>query len=58
MGAFFVFCFVFQNKESEKLSETGKMFISMSKENIPPNSQQNCPLGTVYIFASCGLSSA
>ncbi|XP_052560852.1 centrosome and spindle pole-associated protein 1 isoform X9 [Tympanuchus pallidicinctus] len=34
-----------RNKESEKLSETGKMFISMSKENIPPNSQQNCPLG-------------
>uniref|UniRef100_A0A8C3LI50 Centrosome and spindle pole-associated protein 1 n=1 Tax=Chrysolophus pictus TaxID=9089 RepID=A0A8C3LI50_CHRPC len=34
-----------RNKESEKLSETGKIFISMSKENIPPNSQQNCPLG-------------
>ncbi|XP_040401774.1 centrosome and spindle pole-associated protein 1 isoform X15 [Cygnus olor] len=34
-----------RNKESEKLSETSKMLISMSKENIPPNSQQNCPLG-------------
>ncbi|OXB78762.1 UNVERIFIED_CONTAM: hypothetical protein H355_010695 [Colinus virginianus] len=34
-----------RNKESEKISETSKMFISMSKENIPPNSQQNCPLG-------------
>uniref|UniRef100_A0A8C2YBD0 Centrosome and spindle pole associated protein 1 n=1 Tax=Coturnix japonica TaxID=93934 RepID=A0A8C2YBD0_COTJA len=34
-----------RNKDSEKLSETGKMFIAMSKENIPPNSQQNCPLG-------------
>lgn len=51
------FCvlFFFQNKESEKLSETGKMFISMSKENIPPNSQQNCPLGIGYIFASSGF---
>ncbi|XP_035418937.1 centrosome and spindle pole-associated protein 1 isoform X10 [Cygnus atratus] len=34
-----------RNKESVKLSETSKMLISMSKENIPPNSQQNCPLG-------------
>ncbi|XP_068528144.1 centrosome and spindle pole-associated protein 1 isoform X9 [Anas acuta] len=34
-----------RNKESEKLSETSKMLISMSKENIPPNSQQNCHLG-------------
>ncbi|KFV10355.1 Centrosome and spindle pole-associated protein 1, partial [Tauraco erythrolophus] len=34
-----------KNKESEKLSETSKMLISMAKENIPPNSQQNYPLG-------------
>ncbi|XP_025932816.1 centrosome and spindle pole-associated protein 1 isoform X5 [Apteryx rowi] len=34
-----------RNKASEKLSETSKMLISMAKENIPPNSQQNCPLG-------------
>ncbi|NXL34835.1 CSPP1 protein, partial [Glaucidium brasilianum] len=34
-----------RNKESEKLSETSKMLISMAKENIPPNSQQKCPLG-------------
>ncbi|XP_068788668.1 centrosome and spindle pole-associated protein 1 isoform X2 [Struthio camelus] len=34
-----------KNKESEKLSETSKMLISMAKENIPPNSQQSCPLG-------------
>ncbi|XP_068788672.1 centrosome and spindle pole-associated protein 1 isoform X4 [Struthio camelus] len=34
-----------RNKESEKLSETSKMLISMAKENIPPNSQQSCPLG-------------
>ncbi|NXI19415.1 CSPP1 protein, partial [Irena cyanogastra] len=34
-----------RNRESEKLSETSKMFISMAKENIPPNSQQNYPLG-------------
>ncbi|KFW88043.1 Centrosome and spindle pole-associated protein 1 [Manacus vitellinus] len=34
-----------RNKESEKLSETRKMLISMAKENIPPNSQQNYPLG-------------
>ncbi|NWH34296.1 CSPP1 protein, partial [Chloropsis hardwickii] len=33
-----------RNKESEKLSETSKMLISMAKENIPPNSQQNYPL--------------
>ncbi|XP_064363505.1 centrosome and spindle pole-associated protein 1 isoform X2 [Dromaius novaehollandiae] len=33
-----------RNKESDKLSETSKMLISMAKENIPPNSQQNCPL--------------
>ncbi|KAM4907420.1 centrosome and spindle pole-associated protein 1 [Sylvia borin] len=39
-----------RNKESEKLSETNKMLISMAKENIPPNSQQNYPLG------DCGLS--
>ncbi|XP_066188194.1 centrosome and spindle pole-associated protein 1 isoform X4 [Sylvia atricapilla] len=39
-----------RNKESEKLSETSKMLISMAKENIPPNSQQNYPLG------DCGLS--
>ncbi|KFQ55460.1 Centrosome and spindle pole-associated protein 1, partial [Nestor notabilis] len=32
-------------KESEKLSETSKMLISMAKENIPPNSQQNYSLG-------------
>ncbi|XP_074433306.1 centrosome and spindle pole-associated protein 1 isoform X18 [Larus michahellis] len=37
--------FCFQNKESEKPSESSKMFISMAKENIPPNSQQNYPLG-------------
>ncbi|KAM6089138.1 centrosome and spindle pole-associated protein 1 isoform 3-T3 [Chlamydotis macqueenii] len=34
-----------RNKELEKLSETSKMFISMAKENIPPNSQQNYSLG-------------
>ncbi|NXB68911.1 CSPP1 protein, partial [Struthidea cinerea] len=34
-----------RDKESEKLSETSKMLISMAKENIPPNSQQNYPLG-------------
>ncbi|XP_065524472.1 centrosome and spindle pole-associated protein 1 isoform X8 [Lathamus discolor] len=34
-----------RNKESEKLSETSKMLISMAKENIPPNSQQNYSLG-------------
>ncbi|XP_068252091.1 centrosome and spindle pole-associated protein 1 isoform X3 [Nyctibius grandis] len=34
-----------RNKELEKLSETNKMLISMTKENIPPNSQQNYPLG-------------
>ncbi|XP_071410503.1 centrosome and spindle pole-associated protein 1 isoform X3 [Pithys albifrons albifrons] len=34
-----------RNKESEKLSETHKMLISMAKENIPPNSQGNYPLG-------------
>ncbi|XP_030302071.1 centrosome and spindle pole-associated protein 1 [Calypte anna] len=34
-----------RNKESERLSETSKMLISMAKENIPPNSQQNYPLG-------------
>ncbi|XP_027666912.1 centrosome and spindle pole-associated protein 1 isoform X7 [Falco rusticolus] len=34
-----------RNKESEKLSETSKMLISMAKENIPPNSQQNYYLG-------------
>ncbi|KAM6281293.1 centrosome and spindle pole-associated protein 1 [Porphyrio hochstetteri] len=39
-----------RNKESEELSETSKMLISMAKENIPPNNQQNCPLG------DCGLS--
>uniref|UniRef100_A0A672TFT8 Centrosome and spindle pole associated protein 1 n=1 Tax=Strigops habroptila TaxID=2489341 RepID=A0A672TFT8_STRHB len=33
-----------RNKESEKLSETSKMLISMAKENIPPNSQQNYSL--------------
>uniref|UniRef100_U3JS63 Centrosome and spindle pole associated protein 1 n=1 Tax=Ficedula albicollis TaxID=59894 RepID=U3JS63_FICAL len=34
-----------RNKESEKISETSNMLISMTKENIPPNSQQNSPLG-------------
>ncbi|XP_071593821.1 centrosome and spindle pole-associated protein 1 isoform X3 [Heliangelus exortis] len=34
-----------RNKESERLSETSKMLISMAKENIPPNSQQKYPLG-------------
>ncbi|XP_035745959.1 centrosome and spindle pole-associated protein 1 isoform X7 [Egretta garzetta] len=34
-----------RNKESEKLSETSKMLMSMAKENIPPNSQQNYPSG-------------
>ncbi|XP_039929315.2 centrosome and spindle pole-associated protein 1 isoform X9 [Hirundo rustica] len=34
-----------RNKESEKLSENSKMLISMAKENIPPNSQRNHPLG-------------
>ncbi|XP_065607972.1 centrosome and spindle pole-associated protein 1 [Cyrtonyx montezumae] len=34
-----------RNKELENISETSKKLISMSKENIPPNSQQNCPLG-------------
>ncbi|KAM4685278.1 centrosome and spindle pole-associated protein 1 isoform 4-T9 [Amazona ochrocephala] len=34
-----------RNKELEKRSETSKMLISMAKENIPPNSQQNYSLG-------------
>ncbi|NWI12837.1 CSPP1 protein, partial [Crypturellus soui] len=34
-----------KNKESEKFSETSRLLISMAKENIPPNSQQSCPLG-------------
>ncbi|XP_056342049.1 centrosome and spindle pole-associated protein 1 isoform X3 [Oenanthe melanoleuca] len=34
-----------RNKESEKISETSNMLISIAKENIPPNSQQNSPLG-------------
>ncbi|KAM6350093.1 centrosome and spindle pole-associated protein 1 [Podargus strigoides] len=34
-----------RNKELEKLSETSKMLISVAKENVPPNSQQNYPLG-------------
>ncbi|XP_010213776.1 PREDICTED: centrosome and spindle pole-associated protein 1 [Tinamus guttatus] len=34
-----------RNKESEKFSETSRLLISMAKENIPPNSQQSCPLG-------------
>ncbi|KAM6318495.1 centrosome and spindle pole-associated protein 1 [Aegotheles albertisi] len=34
-----------KNKESEKLFESNKMLISMAKENIPPNSQQNYSLG-------------
>uniref|UniRef100_A0A663E704 Centrosome and spindle pole associated protein 1 n=1 Tax=Aquila chrysaetos chrysaetos TaxID=223781 RepID=A0A663E704_AQUCH len=38
-------CMEMRNKESEKLSETSKMLISMAKENIPPNNQQNYPLG-------------
>lgn len=42
--------FCFQNKESEKLSETSKMLMSMAKENIPPNSQQNYPSGIVFFF--------
>uniref|UniRef100_A0A8D0L1D5 Uncharacterized protein n=1 Tax=Sphenodon punctatus TaxID=8508 RepID=A0A8D0L1D5_SPHPU len=44
-----------RNKDAEKLSETSKMLISMAKENIPPNSQQNSeeyglslPLGDEY----------
>ncbi|XP_054034952.1 centrosome and spindle pole-associated protein 1 [Dryobates pubescens] len=39
-----------RNKESEKLSEASKMLISMAKENIPPNRQQN------YASGDCGLS--
>uniref|UniRef100_A0A7M4FKV8 Centrosome and spindle pole associated protein 1 n=1 Tax=Crocodylus porosus TaxID=8502 RepID=A0A7M4FKV8_CROPO len=39
-----------RSKGSEQLSETSKMLISMAKENIPPNSQESCPLG------NCGLS--
>uniref|UniRef100_A0A8B9FMM9 Centrosome and spindle pole-associated protein 1 n=1 Tax=Amazona collaria TaxID=241587 RepID=A0A8B9FMM9_9PSIT len=34
-----------RNKELEKRSATSKMLISMAKENIPPNSQQNYSLG-------------
>ncbi|NXQ45929.1 CSPP1 protein, partial [Catharus fuscescens] len=34
-----------RNKESEKISETSKMLISVAKENIPPNNQQNCSFG-------------
>ncbi|KAJ6664028.1 hypothetical protein lerEdw1_008982 [Lerista edwardsae] len=41
-----------RNKSAEKLSETSKMLISMAKENIPPNSQQDyglsLPLGEEY----------
>ncbi|XP_076185719.1 centrosome and spindle pole-associated protein 1 isoform X8 [Aptenodytes patagonicus] len=39
-----------RNKESAKLFETSKMLISMAKENIPPNSQQN------YLSGDYGLS--
>ncbi|NXS53785.1 CSPP1 protein, partial [Brachypteracias leptosomus] len=34
-----------RDKEPEQLSETSKMLLAMAKENIPPNSQQNSPLG-------------
>ncbi|XP_062345467.1 centrosome and spindle pole-associated protein 1 isoform X3 [Cinclus cinclus] len=43
-----------RNKESEKLSETSKMLISMAKENIPPNSQQNYPLGNYGLSLPLG----
>ncbi|XP_068018626.1 centrosome and spindle pole-associated protein 1 isoform X11 [Melanerpes formicivorus] len=39
-----------RNKESEKLSGASKMLISVAKENIPPNRQQN------YASGDCGLS--
>ncbi|NXP74745.1 CSPP1 protein, partial [Ramphastos sulfuratus] len=39
-----------RTKESEKLSETSKMLISMAKENIPPNSQHS------YLLGDYGLS--
>ncbi|KFO94683.1 Centrosome and spindle pole-associated protein 1 [Buceros rhinoceros silvestris] len=34
-----------RNKESEKLSESSRVLISMAKENIPPNRQRNGLLG-------------
>ncbi|XP_073187046.1 centrosome and spindle pole-associated protein 1 isoform X9 [Lepidochelys kempii] len=39
-----------RSKGAEKLSETSKVLISMAKENIPPNSQQN------YFLDEYGLS--
>ncbi|XP_074841844.1 centrosome and spindle pole-associated protein 1 isoform X2 [Carettochelys insculpta] len=39
-----------RSKGGEKLSETSKVLISMAKENIPPNSQQN------YYLDGYGLS--
>ncbi|XP_026515499.1 centrosome and spindle pole-associated protein 1 [Terrapene carolina triunguis] len=39
-----------RSKGAEKLSETSKALISMAKENIPPNSQQN------YLLDEYGLS--
>ncbi|XP_059717744.1 centrosome and spindle pole-associated protein 1 isoform X10 [Haemorhous mexicanus] len=43
-----------RSKESEKLSETSKMLISMAKENIPPNSQQNYSLGDYGVSLPLG----
>lgn len=45
-----MYFFSFQSKGLEQLSETSKMLISMAKENIPPNSQESCPLGMVYFL--------
>uniref|UniRef100_A0A8C3S262 Centrosome and spindle pole-associated protein 1 n=1 Tax=Chelydra serpentina TaxID=8475 RepID=A0A8C3S262_CHESE len=42
-----------RSKGAKKLSETSKVLISMAKENIPPNSQQNYLLGMIYEY---GLS--
>ncbi|KAM7174940.1 centrosome and spindle pole-associated protein 1 isoform 3-T3 [Macrochelys suwanniensis] len=39
-----------RSKGAKKLSETSKVLISMAKENIPPNSQQN------YLLDEYGLS--
>ncbi|XP_043363692.1 centrosome and spindle pole-associated protein 1 isoform X6 [Dermochelys coriacea] len=39
-----------RSKGAEKLSETSKVLMSMAKENIPPNSQQN------YLLDEYGLS--
>ncbi|XP_025066019.1 centrosome and spindle pole-associated protein 1 isoform X6 [Alligator sinensis] len=43
-----------RSKGSEQLSETSKMLISMAKENLPPNSQESCPLGNYGLSLPLG----